>query len=178
MSRTLIDHDSIRDWAEHHGATPASVRGTGHARDAGIIRLDFKGDSGAESLLPVDWDEWFRTFDDRQLALVVDDKGTAPDFNKLVARDSAAGQRAETAGRGGGAQASRDDMRAQDVDEDEEPSTDDDDEDPDDDESDEESDEDVSDEGADDDADEEDDDEFEDEDEEDGDESSDDDGER
>jgi hypothetical protein len=135
MSRTLIDHDSIREWAEHHGATPASVRGTGHTGDAGIIRLDFEGYSGAESLAPVDWDEWFRTFDDRQLALIVDDKGTAPNFNKLVARASAAGEGAEAAGHTARGQASRDELRAQDVDEDEEPSdTDDDDEDLDDDE--------------------------------------------
>jgi hypothetical protein len=118
MSRTLIDHDSIREWAEHHGAHPASVRGTGQAGDAGIIRLDFEGYSGAESLAPVDWDTWFRTFDDRQLALIVDDRGTAPNFNKLVARESAAGTSSGHAGR----RASRDDLRAQDVDEDEEPS--------------------------------------------------------
>jgi hypothetical protein len=66
----------------------------------------------------VDWDTWFRTFDDRQLALIVDDRGTAPNFNKLVARESAARTSSGHAGR----RASRDDLRAQDVDEDEEPS--------------------------------------------------------
>ena len=68
---------------------PACVIGTGGGTDAGIIRLDFEGYSGQDSLSRISWEEWFRTFDERELALIVDDRGTAPNFNKLVRRTSA-----------------------------------------------------------------------------------------
>jgi hypothetical protein len=84
----LVDHDEIRQWAEARGATPACVKGTGGKGDAGIIRLDFPGYSGEDRLQPVDWDEWFRTFEDSQLALIVQDDENSR-FNKLVSRDSA-----------------------------------------------------------------------------------------
>jgi hypothetical protein len=71
MSRTLIDYDSIREWLERYGASHASVRGTGHAGDAGVIH-DSTGYSGAESLAPLGWAEWLGTFDGRQSALSVD----------------------------------------------------------------------------------------------------------
>lgn len=89
MSRTLVDQESIRSWAEDRGAMPASVRGTGRGDDPGIIRLDFEGYSGEESLEHISWDDWFRKFESSRLALVVDDRGAAPNFNKLVSRDGA-----------------------------------------------------------------------------------------
>jgi hypothetical protein len=98
MSRTLVDQESIRSWAEDRGAVPASVKGTGGGDDPGIIRLDFEGYSGEESLEPISWDDWFRKFETSRLALVVDDRGSAPNFNKLVSRDgaSAAGNGEDT----------------------------------------------------------------------------------
>ena len=92
MPQTLIDHDSIRRWADQHGARPARVRGTGDEADPGILRLDFEGYSGEDSLDEIDWDEWFRKFDDSGLALVIDDSGRSPNFNKLVRRDTSAAE--------------------------------------------------------------------------------------
>jgi hypothetical protein len=86
MSRTLTNHDEIRAWAEGHGARPACVMGTGGKDDVGMIRLDFEGYSGEGSLEEISWDDWFEKFDESRLALVVDDRGTAPNFNKLVRR--------------------------------------------------------------------------------------------
>jgi hypothetical protein len=83
MAQTLIDHDSIRRWADQHGARPARVRGTGSGSDPGILRLDFAGYSGEDSLDEIDWDEWFDKFDESRLALLVDESGRTPNFNKL-----------------------------------------------------------------------------------------------
>src|SRR5688572_9906865 len=69
-SQTTTDHEQIRQWAEARGAKPACVRGTGGGGDTGMIRLDFPGYSGAESLQPIEWDEWFRQFDENNLALL------------------------------------------------------------------------------------------------------------
>lgn len=92
QSRTTTSHDEIRRWAEARGAHPACVKGTGGANDVGMIRLDFPGYSGGESLQPISWDDWFRAFDENNLALVYQEStsgGERSNFNKLVARETA-----------------------------------------------------------------------------------------
>lgn len=90
-SRVLTDHDEIRRWAEERGATPTAVSRTESDEDVGVIRLDFPGYSGKGSLDEIGWDEWFDKFDEKNLALLVQDhmaNGKASNFNKLVSRDS------------------------------------------------------------------------------------------
>lgn len=87
----LIDHQEIRRWAEARRARPSCVRRTGGKGDPGMIRLDFPGFSGRESLSPISWDEWFKAFDENDLALMVQDRtarGQQSNFNKLVSRQS------------------------------------------------------------------------------------------
>jgi len=91
-ARTLTEHDEIRRWAEDRSASPACVRGTGNHGDIGMIRLDFPGYSGGQSLQKIDWDEWFDKFDNNNLALLVQDQtasGEQSNFNKLVNRENA-----------------------------------------------------------------------------------------
>jgi hypothetical protein len=60
-----------------------------------MIRIDFPGYSGAESLEPIDWNEWFDKFQERNLALLVQDetdRGERSNFNKLVNRDTVEGE--------------------------------------------------------------------------------------
>jgi len=88
----LTDHTEIRQWAETRQARPACVKGTGGHGDPGMIRLDFPGFSGEESLAPISWDEWFKAFEANGLALLVQDEtasGQQSHFNKLVSRDTA-----------------------------------------------------------------------------------------
>ncbi len=83
-------HDTIRRWAEARNARPSCVRGTGDEDDPGVIRLDFPGYSGEESLQEISWDEWFDKFDAQRLALLYQEKtesGDKSNFNKLVSRD-------------------------------------------------------------------------------------------
>lgn len=87
----LTDHEQIRQWAEERGGTPSCVRGTGGKGDIGMLRLDFPGYSGEDSLEPISWDEWFEKFDERGLALIVQEKttrGQKSNFNKLISRES------------------------------------------------------------------------------------------
>jgi ferritin-like metal-binding protein YciE len=86
------DHEEIRRWAEERGAKPACVRGTGGKGDTGMIRLDFPGYSGGESLQEISWDDWFEKFDQESLALLRQEttaRGQKSNFNKLVARETA-----------------------------------------------------------------------------------------
>jgi hypothetical protein len=88
----LTDHEDIRRWAEARGATPARVKGSGGDGNLGIIQLDFPGYRGEETLEPISWEEWFKAFDQKGLALVVQDRtadGEISHFNELVKRETA-----------------------------------------------------------------------------------------
>ncbi len=91
-SNYTTDHEQIRKWAEERGAKPACVKGTGGEGDIGMLRLDFPGYSGEESLQQISWDDWFDKFEERKLALVYQDEtatGVMSNFNKIVSRETA-----------------------------------------------------------------------------------------
>ena len=92
QSHVTTDHEEIRRWAEKRGGQPACVKGTGGDGDVGMLRIDFPGYSGEESLQHISWDDWFEKFDDRNLALLFQEKtagGAESSFNKLVSRETA-----------------------------------------------------------------------------------------
>jgi hypothetical protein len=66
--QTLVtrDHDVIKRWAEERGATPATVPGTEHEGRPGVLRFDFPG-YGGDNLQHISWEEWFTSFDERNL---------------------------------------------------------------------------------------------------------------
>ncbi len=84
------NHEEIRAWVEERGGHPATVKSRKRGSDpAGILRIDFPGFSGAQSLKQVSWDEWFKVFDERRLAFLHQDRtatGKTSRFNKLVCR--------------------------------------------------------------------------------------------
>jgi hypothetical protein len=91
-SKTTTNHDEIRKWAEARKAKPSCVKGTGKNDDPGLIRLDFPGYSGGDSLEEISWDEWFEKFDANGLALLYQEEtkdGEKSNFNKLVSRETA-----------------------------------------------------------------------------------------
>ena len=97
-SRTLTDHEEIQNWVEDRGGRPACVMGTGGEGDTGMIRLEFPGSPGSrdENLEEIEWDEWFEKFDDDNLALVAEEtnaRGQKSNFNKIVSRENAGGER-------------------------------------------------------------------------------------
>lgn len=93
QSHTTTDHNEIKRWAEARGASPACVKGTGGKNDVGMLRLDFPGYSGEDSLQHISWDDWFEKFDERGLALLYQEEtagGAESNFNKIVSRETAA----------------------------------------------------------------------------------------
>src|ERR1700761_9553251 len=92
-ANTTTNHEEIRRWAEQRGGQPACVKGTGDEGDVGMLRLDFPGYSGEESLQHISWDDWFEKFDERGLAMLYQEQtavGAQSNFNKLVTRETAA----------------------------------------------------------------------------------------
>ena len=99
-SRMLTDHRAIRRWAEERRGRPAAVRSPLSDDYIGMIRLDFPGYRGEDSLEEISWDEWFEDFDDRNLALIVYDEAAADElnnFHKLVRRETTDHYSEETA---------------------------------------------------------------------------------
>lgn len=91
-SHTTTDHDEIRRWVEARGGRPARVKGTGGKDDAGLIRIDFDDPDGErdDRLEEVDWDAFFKSFDESALAFLYQDKkadGEPSYFNKFVKRE-------------------------------------------------------------------------------------------
>ncbi|MBX6341750.1 MAG: hypothetical protein IRY97_04775 [Thermomicrobiaceae bacterium] len=62
-------HEVIKRWAEERNATPATVPGTEHGNRPGVLRFDFPGYGGQE-LQHISWDDWFTTFDERNLVFL------------------------------------------------------------------------------------------------------------
>jgi hypothetical protein len=87
-SKVTTDHETIRRWVEARGGHPARVKGTANRNDPGLIRIDFPGFSGEETLEPISWEEFFEKFDEAGLAFVYQD-GPRTRFNKLVKRETA-----------------------------------------------------------------------------------------
>src|ERR1700712_4143018 len=87
-AETTTDHKTIQRWVEARKGRPAVVAGTEGKDGEGILRIEFRH---ADNLEDIDWDEFFRTFHDRKLAFLHQDKtsdGRESRFFKFVRRDS------------------------------------------------------------------------------------------
>lgn len=89
-AKTTTDHNTIKKWVEKRGGTPARVKGTGSDEDGdpGILRIDYPGFSGEDTLAAMEWDAFFEAFEDNQLAFLYQDEGNSR-FSKFIARDGA-----------------------------------------------------------------------------------------
>jgi len=89
-AKTTINHTTIKKWAEARGGKPVAVKRTERDGDVGLLRIDFPGYSGAESLEEITWDAFFKQFDEKQLALLYQEQtssGEESRFFKLVRRE-------------------------------------------------------------------------------------------
>src|SRR5690606_4279973 len=87
-AKTTTDHETIKQWVEQRGGCPARVKGTGSNGDPGLLRIDYTGFSGVDTLEPIEWGEFFDAFEDNQLAFLYQDEPNSR-FSKLVSRDGA-----------------------------------------------------------------------------------------
>jgi hypothetical protein len=88
-TRTTTDHDEIRRWVEEHDGNPAGVKGTEGGDSAGVLRIDFPGGAGEDSLEHLSWETWFSKFEEENLAFLYQEQkasGEDSTFFKLVSR--------------------------------------------------------------------------------------------
>lgn len=96
---TLTDHESIRDWAAARAGFPAVVDVSAASGTQPMLRLVFDQHAyqdqdraerppNAGGVELVEWDEWFRLFDEAKLALVVGREvpGRRDSFHEFVRR--------------------------------------------------------------------------------------------
>lgn len=70
-SQETQDHDTIIRWAEERGGAPAVVRDTGgDGKGVGVLRIDFDDGEPDDRLEPISWEEWFETFDEKELVFL------------------------------------------------------------------------------------------------------------
>jgi hypothetical protein len=69
QSLVTHNHDVIKQWVEKRDARPATVPGTEHDDHLGVLRFQCPG-YGGDNLKEVSWDEWFKTFDSRDLVFL------------------------------------------------------------------------------------------------------------
>jgi hypothetical protein len=67
-------HDVILSWANDRNAMPATVPNTEVDSYLGALRFDIPGFGSGQNLEHVSWSEWFATFDDRQLAMIFQER--------------------------------------------------------------------------------------------------------
>ncbi|HEY8520674.1 MAG TPA: hypothetical protein VIN61_11385 [Gammaproteobacteria bacterium] len=88
-AKRTTDHATIRRWVEARNGRPARVKGTGGGDDVGLLRIDFPGYAGEQSLEAISWDDFFAKFDEQRLAFLYQERtadGELSTFNKLVHR--------------------------------------------------------------------------------------------
>jgi len=96
---TLTDHETIRDWAAARMGSPAIIDTSPATGTQAMLVLVFdqaayqdqdrperQANSGGREI--VEWDDWFKIFDEQELALVVaaDQPGVRDSFHELVRR--------------------------------------------------------------------------------------------
>jgi len=97
---TLTDHEEIRDWAAARMGSPAVVDVSPESGTQPLLRIVFDQAAYQDQDRPerpmnaggfelVEWDEWFRLFDEADLAIVVgkDRPGVRESSHYFIRRD-------------------------------------------------------------------------------------------
>lgn len=90
-AKTTTNRKEIQTWVEERGGNPAKVKGTE------VLRIDYPGYSGEDTLEEITWDEFFETFEASNLAFLYQEEtkdGELSRFSKLVSRDKEKGSAA------------------------------------------------------------------------------------
>jgi hypothetical protein len=90
---TTTDHQEIKKWVDERRGTPSKAEGTGGTDDIGLLRINFPEPYGDDDpkLKPISWDEFFKEFDSRNLALVYEEMtkdGKPSMFYKFIKRNA------------------------------------------------------------------------------------------
>lgn len=94
-TKVTTDHAQIQRWVNERGGHPAHVKGTQNKQGPGVLRIDYPGFSGEDTLEPISWQAFFEAFEENNLAFLYQEEprdGSESRFSKLIDRDSAEGK--------------------------------------------------------------------------------------
>jgi hypothetical protein len=100
-SKVTTDHKRIKQWVEERGGAPARVKDTDKGKSSGVLRIDYPGYEGADSLETITWEEFFQGFEQNNLAFLYQEEtkdGSQSRFSKLIDRDSEPKEKSRSAG--------------------------------------------------------------------------------
>lgn len=86
-SQKTTDLKVIQKWAEQRDGKPSRVKSTADDEGGGLLRIDFPGYRGKDTLEEISWEDWYKTFQDRNLEFLYQDKtagGKESRFFKLI----------------------------------------------------------------------------------------------
>ena len=87
-SKSTKDLKEIQKWAEARGGKPVKVKSVKpNKKGGGILRIDFPGYSGEDSLEEIPWEDWYKIFEESDLTFLYQDKtaeGKESRFFKLI----------------------------------------------------------------------------------------------
>ncbi len=70
-SKTTTDLKTIQEWDEKRDGKLTTVKSTGDKKGGGVLRkINFPGYSGEDTLEEISWEEWYKTFEDRELSFL------------------------------------------------------------------------------------------------------------
>lgn len=90
--KVTTDHKKIKKWVEERNGRPASVIDTEGKNDPGLLRIDYPGRKGKDSLQEISWEAFFEKFEEKNLAMLYQDqtaRGGTSRFSKFISRDTA-----------------------------------------------------------------------------------------
>ena len=73
-SKTTTSHEEIKKWVEKRGGRPSRVKGTEDKKGGGLLRIDYPGYIGRDSLEEISWEEFFQEFEESGLAFLYQEK--------------------------------------------------------------------------------------------------------
>lgn len=89
-AKKTTDREQIKQWVEERGGHPSTVKSTKEGEEPGLLRIDFPGYSGEDSLERISWEDFFEKFEESKLAFLYQEElksGEESRFCKLVSRD-------------------------------------------------------------------------------------------
>ncbi len=80
-SKTTTDHETIKNWTEERSGYPARVHETAKWDDVGVLRIEFQDPH--EKLEKIEWDTFFETFENENLAFLYQEKTKGGDLSRF-----------------------------------------------------------------------------------------------
>ena len=81
MTKTLTNHEEIKNWADKNDMKPATVRDTNESNDTSFFALPV----AMKKTYDINWEHFFELFEQNKLALIVEDDSK---FNKFISREN------------------------------------------------------------------------------------------